>query len=699
MRKLVQSIRSGELRIVDSPDPMIGPTEVLVATSHSLVSAGTERAVRKLASANLLQKARARPDLVRQVVRKARAEGIRSTIGAVQTRLDEDMPLGYSAAGTVVSVGDAVDGIRVGMRVATGGAGHSDLQVVAGLLTVAIPDEVQSSDAAIATVASIALHGLRLADVGTGGCICVIGLGLIGQLTVRLAHASGLRVFGVDLSDWTVEKARESGARAGVESGDATTQEIIEWSRGRGADAVILTAATPSSEPVLHAAHRVRDRGTIVAIGDVGLDLERTPLYEKEVTIRVARSYGPGRYERSYEDWAVDMPAGHVRFTEGRNIEAVLDLMASGQLQVEDLVSHRFEFDNAEEAYSALADGEQHCLGVQLVYAAEPQPPSPPLLRRPARGRSIALIGAGNFAKGVLVPAIRESGLGAIVSVSSASGTSARSLADRLGVEAVGTEAALGSPDVDIVVIATSHDSHADLVVRALRAGKHVFCEKPLALSQEELDTVEEAWRESGTHLAVGFNRRHSPDVSAAIDALASGSGRLVLTYRVNAGPLPSSHWYNDRRFGGRLIGEVSHFIDTCNAVVGRPVSAVRAVADSHGEPMLAGDVAVVLSYMDGSVAAITYATGGHPSTPKERLEILGRGHTIVIDDFRSIMIDGDITRHSQDKGHTTEFEVFLRHVSRPGAEGIGSGETFAAFHTSRVVLDAAATLTVRGPL
>jgi predicted dehydrogenase len=485
----------------------------------------------------------------------------------------------------------------------------------------------------------------------------VVGLGLIGQLTARLAAAAGLRVFGVDLRDWTVARLTARGLAAEVEKEDSTTESIIDWSRGRGVDAVLLTAATPSSSPVQLAPARLRDRGRIVVVGDVGLDLERTPLYEKEIDVRVARSYGPGRYDRTYEDWGVDYPIGHVRFTEGRNIESVLDLIADGRLDVADLVTHTYEFDHVLDAYATLAKPDEQYLGIQIAYPAArtTQPATPRVV---TTGRSIAMIGAGNFARSVLAPAIATSGLGKVSSVSSATGTSAAHLASRIEATAVTVDDALGS-DCDIVVVATSHDTHADLVIRALNAGKHVFSEKPLALAEDELDAVRDAWTASGRQLAVGFNRRHSPDVVRARELLGAQGGPLVMTYRVNAGALPASHWYHDRRMGGRLIGEVCHFIDTCNALARSAVVRVAAFGDHRREPLLANDLGVLLSYADGSVAAISYASGGHASTAKERLEILGRGHSIVIDDYRSITIDGRTEKHPQDKGHVAQLRAF----------------------------------------
>jgi predicted dehydrogenase len=693
---LVQSVRSGTLRIVDAPDPVIGPTEVLVQTHHSVVSAGTERAVRQLASASLLQKAKARPDLVRQIIRKARTEGLKSTFDAVQTRLDDEMPLGYSAAGLVLEVGEAVSRVRPGMRVATAGASHGDLQVVAGNVAVPIPETVESSSAAFATVAAIALHGLRQAEVGPGGKVCVIGLGLIGQLTVRLALASGLDVVGIDVRDWAAERASDCGATGLVEAGTDTTSRVMEWSRGRGVDAVMLTAATPSSEPILRAADLARDRAVIVVVGDVGMELQRRPLYEKELSIRVARSYGPGRYERAYEEWAVDYPAGQVRWTEGRNIEAALDLMASERLTVDGLVTHSFAFDRAADAYVVLEDPSAHYLGIRLDYPVERRSASRPKVAiTSARGQHvIGLIGAGTFARGVLVPALREAGIGTIRAVSSAGGVSAARLAERIGAEAMTTDELLADDTIDLIVVATSHDSHASLVVRALDRGKHVFCEKPLALTEDELHAVETAWERSGMQLAVGFNRRHSPWIKKAINALQGGSGPLVITYRANAGTLPQSHWYHDRRQGGRVIGEVCHFIDTCNALAGGAPDAVSAFGGGKSETMLVDDVAIALRYPCGSVATISYATGGHASTEKERLEVLGRGHTIVINDFQSLSLDGKVEKGPRDKGHRWQFKQFVAPLQPQDDSG-----TESAFETTRASLIAVESLGTGSPV
>ncbi|MBW3615603.1 MAG: bi-domain-containing oxidoreductase [Actinobacteria bacterium] len=690
MKQLVQSVRNGELRLVDAPTPQISPTEVLVRTTRSLVSAGTEKAVHQLASASLLQKAKARPDLVRQVLKKARTEGIGATVRTVRDRLDEDMPMGYSGAGVVVEVGSAVQGVRPGDRVATGGAGHAELQVVAGLLTVPVPEGVDDESAAFATVGAIALNGLRLADVGPGAKVAVIGLGLVGQLTVRLARAAGCQVAALDVRQWPVDRAREQAQLSTVDAGD-TTASLLEWSRGRGADAVIVAAATKSSDPMRRAAELARDRGILVLVGDVGLELDRRPLYERELQLRVARSYGPGRYEQAYEDLGIDYPAGQVRWTEGRNLEAFLDLLAGGHLTVGDLVTHRFDFDRALEAYTLL-EGDEPYLGVELVYTASPSPvPSRRATTGPiaAAGAGIGLIGAGAFARGVLLPGLQAAGFTRFVTVTSASGLSSASLVDKgtFSEAAPTAEAVIDHPDVGVVVIATPHATHAALVEQALEAGKHVFCEKPLALDEDELSAVITAWRRSGSALFVGLNRRFSPPVAALRDTLGHG-GPLQIAYRVNAGPVASGHWYRDRRQGGRLLGEVCHFVDTCAAVVGAPVVSAYATGSGREEALLDPDVTLALRFADGSQAAITYASGGHAATSKERMEVLGRGHTALLNDFTRLEVDGrSIWSGPQDKGHRALLQRFHSAVN----DGAGDAELTEAFLGSSAATIAAA--------
>ncbi len=692
MKQVVQPVGGGPVEVLDVPRPVIGPTEVLVQTTASIISPGTERAVTALAQSSLLDKARARPDLVRQVIAKAKTEGIQSTVKAVRSRLADDIPLGYSGAGIVLQVGEAVADISPGDLVATGGAGsanHAEFQAVPGLLASRVPAGVPAESAAFATIASIAMHGLRQADVGAGSKVVVVGLGLVGQLTARLAMASGCDVAGIDVSEHPLAVAEASGVLALSESGTDTTAKIREWSRGRGADAVIITAADKSSRITDRVPELCRDRATVVVVGDVGLELDRTPWYENELELRFARSYGPGRYERAYEDWGVDHPIGYSRWTEGRNLEAVLDMLAAGRLVVADLITHHFPLDSATDAYDLIEARNEPYLAVALTYSDTPTTDEPILTSaHPTGTNGIGFIGAGAFAGSVLAPAFKETGE-PLVAVSSSSGLSARRLADSAGFSRAvsGADGVIDDPDVASVVIATPHDTHAELAAKALRAGKHVFCEKPLATTIAELDEVATALAATDASLFVGFNRRWSPAVEQAAAHMGGGAGPLVVTYRVNAGVLPESHWYHDRRQGGRLLGEVCHFVDTAAALVGSTPTSVQAVGGGRGEALLRQDLALVIGFADGSVATVTYATGGHHSTEKERVEVLGRGHTAVIVDFRELVLDGKSTSlRPQDKGHTRQIEEFVKATK---------GDTQAPdFMTvSRLVIEAAASM------
>lgn len=681
MKQVVQPLHGGRVRVVEVPAPTIDATQVLVRTIASVISPGTERSMTQLAQSSLVAKARARPDLVRQVVQKARRDGLSATVRATRARLGGDLPLGYSAAGIVLEAGEAVQHVAPGDLVAVGGAGranHAEVLAVPALLCAKVPDEVRPGDAAFATIASIALHGLRLAEVGPGARVVVVGLGLVGQLAARLAKASGCSVLGLDVAEGPVAVAGAAGVGAVVDRGASTTDEVVEWTRGRGADAVIVTAGTRSSAVMARTPALCRDRAVVVVVGDVGLELDRRPFYDRELTIRFSRSYGPGRYERSYEDWGVDYPAGHVRWTEGRNLEAVLDLLAAGSLRVDDLVTHRFPVDDAAAAYELIEAGEELALAVQLDYATAVDVHAPVPVSGAGTGTArssdapgVGVIGAGPFVQTVLLGALREAGLGRFVSVASASGLSARTLAGQHDfLRAVrGGDAVIEDPDVDVVVVASSHSTHADYVVRALEHGKHVFCEKPLALTLADLQRIENARGASGGVLYVGFNRRWSPSLQVVRRHL-TGTGPLVVTYRVNAGRLPEDHWYHDRREGGRLIGEVCHFVDACAAIVGAAASEVTAFGSGGADQGLDEDVVVSLRYPDGSVASIAYAVNGPAALAKERLEVVGRGRSATIEDFRSVSLDGGRPRRGrQDKGFVAQLGAFREAVRRGGAD------------------------------
>lgn len=702
MKQIVQPLNGGPVELLDVPCPVPEPTEVLVRTISSVISPGTERAVTALAQSNLLAKARARPDLVRQVVRKARTEGIAATRAAVSGRLAQDVPLGYSAAGLVIDVGGAVTGIRTGQLVATGGAGqanHAEFQAVPGLLCAAVPEKIIAEDAAFTTIAAIALHGLRIADVGPGSKLVVIGLGLIGQLAGRLAMAAGCDVAGIDPAPYPRTIAARSGVLALDESGAETTEQVLAWSRGRGADAVMVCAAGPSPAAVMRVPELCRDRAAVVIVGDVGLQLNRAPFYERELALLFARSYGPGRYDPSYEAWGVDYPASHVRWTEGRNFEAVLDLLATGRLCVADLVTHSFDISRATDAYRLIAERPEPYLAIRLDYPGTVTDRRGPVLVKrtdtpglvsaaaAAAEPGIGWIGAGAFSTGTLLPALAGAGFSRLVAVGSAGGLSATRAAQRHGFEkaVAGADAVLADPAVTVAVIATPHDTHASLAVAALASGRHVWCEKPAGLTEDELEQVRAAWRESGRVLAIGFNRRWSPAVAAARRVLADVAAPRLVVYRVAAGPVPENHWYHDRRQGGRLLGEVCHFVDTAQALVGAPIEDATALAGG-GPRGPADDAVIALRFADGSLAAIGYGSAA-PSAGKEWIEVHAGEHRIVIDDFRSVTADGrKLWKGRQDKGHDAMAAAFRQAVT-----GVAELPTEEMLATMRATIRASA--------
>jgi predicted dehydrogenase/threonine dehydrogenase-like Zn-dependent dehydrogenase len=730
VKAVVQPVKGGPVEVLEVPKPNLEPTEVLVHTVASVISPGTDRAVTELAHSSLLGKARARPDLARQVVRRARTEEIAAT--EQDGRIPEDLPLGYSAAGKVVQAGSAVSGLRPGQLVATGGAGkanHAEFQAVPGLLCIPVPDKVPARDAAFTTVAAIALHGLRLADAGPGSKVVVIGLGLVGQLAARLAMAAGCDVAGIDPAAHARITAAGSGILALDELGEATTEQVLSWSRGRGADAVLVCAASHSSEPVTRAPALCRDRATIVIVGDVGLYLERTPFYEREISLRFARSYGPGRYDPSYETWGVDYPVGQVRWTEGRNFEAVLDLLAAGRLKVADLVTHSYDIDHAPLAYELIDQRHAPYLAIQLTYPKKLVPDAPVVIGRaipaprPPSGEmgsgsafatsatagvvspgkppgsslpGVGWIGAGAFSTGTLLPSFRHAGFSRFVAVTSAGGITARRAADRYHFDKAvsGAFLVIDDPDVGVVVIATPHSSHAELTTLSLKDGRHVWCEKPVALSTDELADVEATWEASGKQLMIGFNRRWSAAVRIAGNVLAAAASPKFLVYRVAAGPVADGHWYTDRRQGGRILGEVCHFVDTAQALIGADIDEIVSVqaGDSHGRgggdgrAVPGNDAAISLRFADGSLATICYGSA-QPKAGREWIEVTSGARRLVIDDFRTLKADGKtLWRGRQDKGHRTCAEAF--HSAVTGGKSLPTRTMLA---TTRATIQAAA--------
>jgi predicted dehydrogenase/threonine dehydrogenase-like Zn-dependent dehydrogenase len=681
VKQVAQRPRDGKVVVVDAPAPRLRPGFALVANRCSVISAGTERSKIELGSKNLLQKARARPDQVGKVVDRARREGVRSALRVAQDRLDSLVPLGYSSAGVVLGIGADVQGIGPGDRVVCAGGGyanHAETVAVPKNLLARIPEEVTFERAAYATIGAIALHAVRRAEAGIGERVGVIGLGLVGQLAVRILTVSGCRTFGIDLDEQAVLLAEGAGARAFLRSEEGLERSVVEASDGLGLDSVLVCASSRSADPIELAAALCRDRGRIVVVGDVPVQSSRSLLYEKELELRLSRSYGPGRYDTDYEERGRDFPAGYVRWTEQRNLVAFLELVAEGKLDPSELTTHRFQVDKAESAYAALSDpGETvRPFGVVLEYAGgssvlssigrSRQPP-----RRAAQmvAPRIGMIGAGAFARGTLLPALRDQKV-RLVAVASGSGLTASDVARRFRFErtATSSDEIFADADIDAVVIATRHSSHATLVMNALRAGKAVFVEKPLALTEEELAGIE-AELAAGGLLMVGFNRRFAPFVRELTDELEHVAAPSILV-RVNAGPLPGDHWLHDlEEGGGRILGEACHFVDLIAHLGGASPASVHAIAvPQQGRSLEASDeVVATLRLANGAVGTLLYSGGGDARLPKERIEAFGGGVSAVIDDFRRLELyrggRRKVVKRRQDKGHAAEIEHFVRAV------------------------------------
>jgi predicted dehydrogenase/threonine dehydrogenase-like Zn-dependent dehydrogenase len=671
MRQIAQRIKDGKLRVFDVPTPEVDEWKVLVRTEASLVSAGTERAKVETARETLLGKARRRPDQVRQVVDKLRSDGVGATIDAVRSRLEAWSPLGYSATGTVERVGSHVRDVRPGDRVACGGeeAAHAEVLAVPGNLCVPVPDGVDAAAAAFTTVGAIAMHGFRQGGTRLGERVAVVGLGLVGQLTARIAHAAGCKVVGIDLEDWRVELAEA----AGVLDVGRRRDQVSDGDLGQ-CDAVLVTAAAAgSNDPVSLATDLARERGRIVIVGDVRLDLDRRRLYAKELEVRVARSYGPGRYDVEYEQRGLDYPVAYVRWTERRNMAEFLELLADAHIVVDDLVTHRFAIDDADRAYDVLTEPAERAVGVLIEYPQTDGTTSVGVevdrARAFAPGAGVGFVGAGSFARRHLIPLAREHGL-SLERVATASGLSASTAAEQFAFRqgAATIEEILADESVHGVVVATRHDQHARLALDALQAGKAVFVEKPLCLTPPELDELRaELDRDGAPPLMVGFNRRHAPLTGTLEGHLRDATGPTNVIVRVNAGPLPDDHWLNDPVVGGgRLLGEACHFLDLIVTIVKAVPVAVNAQARTTPDAALqsAQDFTVTLRFDDGSLGTLLYGTTGAPDLGKEFVEAHRGSRTAVLDDFRALRLYGGgrtrtVRSRSRDKGHSREMGFF----------------------------------------
>jgi predicted dehydrogenase/threonine dehydrogenase-like Zn-dependent dehydrogenase len=688
MKQVLQQATTGEIAVLEVPAPRLLPGCVLVKMAASLVSAGTERAACEFASKNLLQKAKARPDLVREVYSKIRRDGIGSAVGAARSRLDQPNALGYSSAGTVIEVGAGIDDINPGDRVACAGANyavHAEFACIPRLLVARIhPDSAVSfEEAAFTTLGAVALHGIRTAEVKLGDVVAVIGLGLLGQLTVQILKAAGCRVLGMDIAAERAELALRLGADDVSVSRDGLRDLCRHHSGGHGADAVLITAETASSEPVDSAGEVTRDRGVVVAVGTVGMDIQRRRYFEKELDFRISRSYGPGRYDSAYEQKGRDYPIGYVRWTETRNMEAFLHLLSKSKIDVKALITHRFPIDQARGAYDLITRKvDEPSLGVLITYPEQAEAiheirlvgkgTAASLVEK--RAVTIGVLGAGNFATSTLLPAMKKLRGVELVGVCAASGSHARHAAEKFGFRYCATEdqSVISDPDINTVVIATRHHLHAAQVLAALEAGKHVFCEKPLCLSEIELDEIVRASAISGRELVlmVGFNRRFTPMAIKMKAFLDQVQEPLALHYRVNAGSVPGDHWVSDpEQGGGRLLGEVCHFVDFLTFLAGALPIEVQTHSIASLQQQSDENVIVSLHFANGSQGTISYLANGDRSYSKERVEIFGGGVVAVLEDFRRLELVGHgrkqviHSRFRQDKGHHAELEVFAAAV------------------------------------
>jgi len=702
MKQIVQSPRTGKLELVEVPAPALAPGFVLVHNHFSVVSPGTEKQAIDFARKSIVSKARSRPDLVKQMGRKLAQEGPLSTVRAVTTRLDAPQPLGYSCAGVVAGVGEGVANFAVGDRVACAGAGyanHAEIVCAPENLVARVPDGVELDKAAFATLGAIAMQGLRVAGPTLGEVAALIGLGLVGQLTLQLLHANGCRVLGIDLDSTRVKQALAQGAEWTAAPSDNHSGWRNTATGGYGADFAIVTATSSSSAPIDLAADLCRLKGRVVMVGATAMDLDRRSFYDKELELRMSMSYGPGRYDRRYEELGLDYPISHVRWTENRNLQSFLALIASGSIDPGHLDTQTVDFEDAEPAYEELANGERRSLAVVFRYSGNASqdrtlPVAPTKPRTSLDTLGVAFVGAGNYAKSVLLPAVAKVSGVRPVQIVTATGPSARRTAEKFGYENCGTdpETAFLNDAVDLVFIATQHDSHAPLAERALRSGKAVWLEKPAGLNAEQVESLIETTRDTGGFLALGYNRRFSSHARAIRDAFRDRSSPLAIHYTVVPGPTPVGSWLTDPAAGGgRVIGEVCHFVDLCAFLTGAPPTRVfaRALGDN---PEIDDSIVALLGFADGSAATIEYLANASGKLPKERFEVSSGGRTAQCDNFRATSISGmkGVKTVNQDKGQVTAVAEVLAAAKNGERSPFGLDDLLSVSRSTFAILESA---------
>jgi len=707
MKQVLQNRKTGRPFVGEVPVPALQKGRVLVRSVASLISAGTERAAVELVSKGLVQEARQRPDLVKAVVAKVKNEGILNTFASVRDKMAASQALGYSAAGIVAAVAEDVTEFQVGDRVACAGVGfasHAEVLSVPKNLCVLLPEGVSFDSGAYGTLGAIALQGVRLAEPTLGESVVVIGLGLVGQLTVQLLKANGCRVFGLDLDQARVALALEMGADKAVVSSEEAAKEIDAWTRGHGADAVLITAATDSNQPVELAARVSRLKGRVIIVGMTGMDIPRQPFFSRELKLIISMSYGPGRYDPDYEERGHDYPLPYVRWTEKRNIESFLELVGEQKINVERLTTHRFPIAEAEHAYRLISGERQEpYLGVLLNYDPEAEVLRrvslgvAPAMRKAEKSIVVGVIGAGGYVPAMLLPHFKTEGV-QFRSIATASGVSAHDVGKRFGFAYAvsSSDEVLEDESVNLVVVGTRHDLHAELARKALERNKNVFVEKPLALNDKELESVLAAATSSAGSLMVGFNRRFSPLAQRAKEFFKGRETPLSILYRVNAGRIAKDHWtQNADEGGGRIAGEVCHFIDFMQFITDAPPVLVFAesISGRSNKIVDADSVFITLRFADGSNGTVAYLAEGDKGLAKERVEIFGAGKVFVLDDFRraSLYKDGreeQVALRAQDKGQQAQVRRVCASVLEGGAAPISLEELAATSRTTFRVLD-----------
>lgn len=696
MDQLTQQLKSGKMEILEVPFPVLGKGQVLVRNHYSVISAGTEGKTVSDARKGYIAKAKSRQKEVKMVIDMIKSEGLKKTYDVVMNKLEAPAPLGYSCAGEVIAIGSAVMNLSVGDKVACGGDGayHAEIVAVNRNLCVKVPQNIDLKDASFTTIAAIAIQGIRQADLKFGENCTVIGLGLIGLLTVQILKAAGIKAIGIDIDQTQVGKAISCGADIALSrTQEGITSSIIDFTDGHGTDAVIITAGTSSLDPVEFAGEISRKKGKVVIVGAVPTGFSRRNYYRKELDLRMSSSYGPGRYDPEYEEKGIDYPIGYVRFTENRNMQAFVDLLGSGKIDMEKVISHKFGLLDAPQAYDIILGKKEPVSGILIQYDIDKETSKTVKLSEPdsksENATNIGFIGAGNFAQNVVLPSIKNKCN--FIGIVTAEGNMSRYVAEKYGFQhcADTPERLLENKNIGTVFVLTRHDTHAEYSIKALNAGKNVVVEKPLAMNYEELLEIEKAYNKSGKGLMLGFNRRFSPLTEKLMKMIAPGQ-KMAINIRVNAGAVPPEHWVHDPEIGGgRIIGEACHFIDLAGFIAQSKAKTIHAISLAN-KPSLQDTVSINIEYENGSIANICYFSNGNKNVPKERIEVFNNNTVFLINDFKSMEILNEkgkkmIKVKGQDKGHDKQFELITDALKTKKPFPISFEEIY---HSTLVTLD-----------